>query len=242
MEKAQAFMAESVEHYRELARLTKDTYEFANSMQTRQRRIPVPGGTEKENAPANYHWTQLVGLYESELVDFESRVASLKSGSGATEAVKSQPLQKAPITILTKGIETYDVEVGAKVFRDQPYTIAAVAPQLRGLSGIRISHENAKNGKYEPIEFQCDQPVQVLIGYFQSPDKAWLQPPQLETDALAGERGGAEVAIANAVTIDSLPPVNVRIMRFEAGRHKLDVRGNGSFVILGFVSQKAGVR
>jgi len=238
MSQAAAYLAESVDHYRELARLTKDTYEFANSMQTSQRKIPVPGG--KDGAPANYHWTQLVGLYENELNDFNKRVESLKNGSSTANAGKpQQPLSKAAFTILSKNAQTYDVEVGAKVFTDQPYAIHSLAPQLRGLSGIRISHENAKNGRYQPVEFETDQAVQVLIGYFQSPDKTWLQPPELETDALAGEHGGGEVVIANAVAIEGLPKVNVRVMRFDKGRHKLDVRGSGSFLILGVVPQSA---
>ncbi|HWA16003.1 MAG TPA: hypothetical protein VG817_06210, partial [Gemmatimonadales bacterium] len=76
MEAAEKFLAESLEHYRTLTALTTDTYKAANSMQTAQRRIPFPGGAGGKKA--NYHWTQLLPLYEKELADFKAQVAALK--------------------------------------------------------------------------------------------------------------------------------------------------------------------
>jgi len=58
----------------------------------------------------------------------------------------------------------------------------------------------------------------------------------LETDALAGERETGESLIQNAATIDSLPAVSVYALSYGKGRHKLEVRGTGSFVVLGVVS------
>lgn len=78
MEKASVLLAESLDHYRALARLTAGTYAFANSLETSQRTIPVKGAVG--GVPANFHWTQLVPLYEKELADFQARVAVLKSG------------------------------------------------------------------------------------------------------------------------------------------------------------------
>jgi len=87
MADAERFLAESLEHYRTLARLTTGTYRYANSMQTSQRRIPVSGGANGQ--PANFHWTQLLPLYEKELADFRQQLAGLKSGEG-------QPRSPAP--------------------------------------------------------------------------------------------------------------------------------------------------
>jgi len=80
MERAGRYLAESLDHYRTLMRLTRGTYLYANSMQTSQRRIPVCGGDLGQ--PANYHWTQLLPLYEKELTDFQHNVALLKAGQG----------------------------------------------------------------------------------------------------------------------------------------------------------------
>ena len=77
--------------------------------------------------------------------------------------------------------------------------------------------------------------VQVLVGYFNSNQKAWLQVPKLEFAAQADERGGVDTVIENAAAISGCPGVNVHAFRFDAGRQKLELIGKGSFVILGIV-------
>jgi hypothetical protein len=76
MKRAAIFLAESVEHYRALARLTEHSYDFANSMQTNHRRIPVPGAVDGK--PVNFHWTQLLSVYQVELVEFQAKVELLE--------------------------------------------------------------------------------------------------------------------------------------------------------------------
>lgn len=236
MRQAALLMAESVRHFRTLTRLTTGTYAFANTMQTSQRRIPVPGGIDGK--PANYHWSHLLPIYEQELREFEERVAALLRGEPDQEDESAiKPLPRAAVRVLSPGAETYEVNAGVKVYTDRPYLIQSVAAELIGLTGIRFAHTPAKEGRYEPVEFETDEPVQVLVGYFQDPRPIFLQPPDLETDADAVERGGAEPVIENAATIDSLPAVNVYALKFPAGRQKLDLRGKGSFIVLGVVPQ-----
>jgi hypothetical protein len=244
MERAASHLAESLEHYRKLTELTRDTYKFANSMQTSQRKIPTTGGVDGK--PAYFHWTQMLPLYEAELADFQKRVAALKRGE-TTPADESDiaPLPAASFKLLGSGVERYDVQPGDRVWTDRPNAIESVAPELSRQTGIRFSHEAAAAGRYEPIEFEIAEPVQVLIGYFKGgaggDAQVWLKPPDLETDALAAERGGVEPLILNAATIARAPAVDVHAMNFPAGRHKLDVRGSGSFVILGVVPQSAKI-
>jgi hypothetical protein len=242
MEKAATFLASSLDHFKALTALTKDTYNYANSMQTSQRKIPAPGGSGGK--PANYHWTQLVDRYERELTDFRANVAKLKEHEAFTApAVEAQvkPLPKAAITLLTKDAETFEVKAGAKVFTDRSMTIQSVAPELVGQTGVRFSYDVTAGGKYEPIAFETTEPVQILVGYFRSNEKQYLQVPTLETDALAAEHGGGETLIENAATIPSLPAVDVHALKYDAGRHTLDVRGNGAFVVLGVVPQSATI-
>ena len=132
--------------------------------------------------------------------------------------------------------ETYEIKIGAKVFTDRNFTIQSLAPELKGLTGIRFSHEVAKKG-IQPIEFEVAEPGLVLVGYFDSPQKAWLQVPKLEFAAHADERGGVDTVIENAATISSCPNVNIHAFRFDAGRQKLEFIGKGSFVVLGLVPQ-----
>jgi hypothetical protein len=54
---------------------------------------------------------------------------------------------------------------------------------------------------------------------------------------MAAERGGCESSIDNAATIDGSPALDVHAIRYDAGTQTLDLRGSGSFVVLGFIPQ-----
>lgn len=243
MQKAADLLARSLDHYKRLAQLTANTYRYANSMQTRQRKIPVPGAIKGK--PANYHWTQLVGLYETELTNFRKRVEDLQHGRAIAttqpDATRAKPLPAAAFTLFGNGAETYKVEPGAKVFTDREFAIASLAPELHGLTGIRFSDDALRKGKPVRIEFEVGQPVQVLVGYFKASGKEWLQVPNLETDAPAGEYIETEPALENAVTIPGLPALDVHVFKYDKGRHSLDVRGPGSFLVLGVVPQSTRI-
>lgn len=232
MRRAAQQLAESLEHYRTLTALTKDTYTAANSMQTAQRRVPVPGGVGGK--AANYHWTQLLPLYEKELADFRAQVAALEnpSGSGRSHA----PLAAADFKLLTPGLETFTVQIGNTAFSDSDAVIKSLAPELEGLQGIKFSLAATRVAAAAPkIQFSCTQPVRLLVGYFQASGPEWRKPPELETDATAGERGGVEALLTHAVEFDSLPPLNVHAFDYPAGTHTIEVRGTGAFAILGIV-------
>jgi hypothetical protein len=227
MRLAEEFLAESLVHFRQLTALTKDTYKAANSMQTAQRRIPVPGGVGGK--AANYHWTQLLPIYEKELADFRAQVTALQSPA-ATGGRTHAPLTPARWKLLTPGLSTYTVQVGNTVFPDSPATFTAVAPELEGLQGIGLPQQAGR-----PVEIECSEPVRVLVGYFHSTGPDWRKPPTLETDASAAERGGAEPFIVDAVKFDGLPAATVHAFDYPAGRHTLEVRGSGAYLILGIV-------
>lgn len=231
MERARSSLATSLEQYRKLTALTKDAYRFANTMQTSQRRIPVPGGHDGQ--PANYHWTQLLPKYEAELSDFDKQLEAIRTNSpAAVRTATIKPLQAATFKLLSANAETYRPGPGAKVFADRPWEIQSLAPELAGLVGIRFSDTEARAGRYAPVEFETTEPVQIVIGYIQSKGKGWRQPPELETDAHAGDQTN-EPLLLSAVTVDTLPPINVFVMKYGPGRHKLELRGDGSFIILG---------
>jgi len=244
MQRAEVYLIASFGYYEDLVKLTENTYHFANSMQTSQRKIPVNGGSGGK--PANYLWSQLVPLYQKELADFQAKVAELKlntnSVAPAVDESKIQPWPAANLKLISTNAETYKVEAGAKAFTDRSgYTIQHVARQLDGLTGIRFSHSAAEDG-LPPIEFEAGEPVYVLVGYFDSKEKAWLQVPQLETAAQADERGGVDTVLENAATIATCPNVSLHAFRFDAGRQKLELIGKGSFVILGVVPQSVKLK
>jgi hypothetical protein len=63
--------------------------------------------------------------------------------------------------------------------------------------------------------------------------------PNLDVASHADERGGVEPVLRNAASVEECPDVNVHAFRYEPGRHKLDLIGKGSFVVLGVVPQSA---
>jgi hypothetical protein len=248
MEQAEKDLTQSFTNYQHLAALTEQTYKFANGMQTSQRKIPFAGGVN--GVGTNYLWSQLVPLYQKELEDFQAKVVELKErqpparldGNGQQRAgpeagAPIKPWPAAAFKLISTNAETYEVKVGAKVFTDRNFAVQSLAPELNGLTGIRFSHETAKKGRYEPVEFEVSEPVQVLVGYFKNSQKGWLQVPDLETAAQADERGGVDTLIENAAGIQGCPGVDIHAFRYDAGRHKLELVGKGSFVVLGVVPQ-----
>src|SRR5688500_15005269 len=122
MEKAAEQLAESLEHFRTLTKLTSGTYHFANSMQTSQRKIPMVGGIDGK--PAHYHWSQMLPVYERELSEFRARADALRQGVLlTTDESTIRPLPKGSITLLGDGAELYNVNVGERVWTDRKYTI-----------------------------------------------------------------------------------------------------------------------
>ena len=243
MEAAEKYLTESLAAYQRLDELTAKTYHYANSMQTSQRKIPAPGGVGGNGT--NYLWSQLVPLYQTELENFQAKVAALKQSTNPVAPVidesKIQPWSAANFKLISTDAEIYKIETGAKVFTDRNFIIEHVARQLDGLTGIRFSHAAAKDG-LPPIEFEAGEPGYVLVGYFDSDQKAWLQVPKLEFAAQADERSGVDTVLENAAAISNCPNVNLHAFRFDAGKQKLELIGKGSFVILGVVPQSVKLK
>jgi hypothetical protein len=85
MARAEQLLAQSLKSFDRLTRLTEKTYRFANSLQISYRAIPFVGATN--GVPVNYHWTQVLPLYQKELEDFRAKVGQLKK----TTAEKAAP-------------------------------------------------------------------------------------------------------------------------------------------------------
>ncbi|MEY4385324.1 MAG: hypothetical protein RLY20_607 [Verrucomicrobiota bacterium] len=236
---AEQSMADSVQVFRQLADLTTPAYRFVNSMQTGHRKIPFGGAAN--GVGTNYLWSQVLPLYEKELAEFQAQVAALKDPSKqVVQAVVAWP--SAQFKLLSTNAETYSVKLGERPFADRKYKITELAPEVNGLTGIRFSHEAAKNHRHVPIEFEVAEPVRVLVGYFQSDRAIWLQVPNLDFASHADERGGVDPVLRNAVAIDECPNVNVHAFRYEPGRYKLELIGKGSFVVLGVVPQSVELK
>ncbi|MGE4586486.1 MAG: glycoside hydrolase family 20 zincin-like fold domain-containing protein [Mangrovibacterium sp.] len=231
LEAAVPYMEKSMSWFRKLVELTRDTYLYANSMQTAQRRVPISGADGK-----NKTWEELEPHYQAELDNFKRNLEMLKTkGSGESlQQVKSY--EPAAVTILNKGLSRYALKAGQRPYNDNKAAIGAVAEEIGNLSGVRFS-DRQQQEEGTVLKFRCEQPVKVLVGYFNTNSYSVLEPPTLETNANANDRGQADIKIANAMLIPGLYPVNVYNYCYEAGEHEL-VLGKGRVLVLGFIDGK----
>jgi len=238
LDSAKSHLEKSLEYYRNLVELTKDTYLYANSMQTGQRRIPI-GGNEGKNKT----WAELLVHYEREFENFTRNLETLRlSTSGKLNYKIERAFKPAPVKILNLNPETFSITKGARVFTDRDFVIQEFAEELKDLKGYRFKFDDLEdNGTV--IEFQNSGPVDVVVGFFATDDNDYLKPPTLETDANANDRGQAETIIANAMDIHGMPRVNIHTYHYEPGKNILKLN-QGVVLILGFAdaSQKVTQR
>jgi len=228
LDKAERLLAASLDAYRQAAAITEQTYLYANSLQTRHRKIPFPDGE------AYCHWSQCLPEYEKEYENFRRNTARLKAGVlPHFEVDAAAALPQVPFRLLSGSSELYKVVKGAKLFSDGDEIIYDVIKPLEGFNGIRMAHAEARS-KGCSIRVELPEDSQILIGYVKDRDPKWLQAPELETNAHADDRGGVKVRFKNAIRASSCPPVDIHALQYEKGVHELYF-GTGSYLIVGVV-------
>ncbi|MBD0725156.1 hypothetical protein B6A10_08190 [Flavobacterium sp. L1I52] len=229
LDKAVPHLEKALTYYEELVKLTKDSYLYANSMQTAQRRIPI-GGDDGNNKT----WEELLPHYERELANFKRNISLLKEAKNGKIQTKVVPAWKtAQVTMLSPKAASYAVKEGTKVYGTDISELIKVAPELKNLKGISLV-EDQQNTEGTTLKFKNDKDVKLVVGYFNSDQKRFLFPPSLETNAAGNEMGEAEVILANAINLKDLPRINIHTYRFKAGENQLTL-GKGRVLILGFI-------
>lgn len=232
LEKALPELQTSLDYFKQLVNLTKDTYLYANSMQTKQRKIPVGGNDAKMKT-----WVELLPVYQKELDNFKHNIDSLKSPQVAAKKADKVSLTNAQAVIKTRDMAFYKLSNGEQVFADTAVVVKNAAPELADLQALKLMKaDQLKNGT--ELSFTNAKPVKVLVGFFNEKDPKYLPEPQLETDASANDYGQADIKIANAIQVEGLPPVNVHTYSFKAGTNTLTL-GKGACLILGIVNDDA---
>lgn len=240
LDAAVPLLEKSLEHYRRLVGLTKDTYLYANSMQTAQRRIPIGGDGGKMKT-----WAELLPRYEQELANLKKNIAMLKAKANGTyteTATVIKPLRNADVVIVNTQHSTpgQPIARGARLFTDLDSTVTDVAPELVGMRAIVMPYAEMRN-KATTIEFTTKKPVTLLVGYFRDDQMKYAKAPKLETDATANDYGQAEPILTSAIRIDGMPQVNVHPYHFAAGHHSLSLP-KGVLLVLGFTSDTVAQR
>ncbi len=231
LDSAVPLMKKSLEHYRKLVDLTKDTYLYANSMQTAQRRIPIGGDGGKMK-----HWSELLPQYELEIANLEKNIAKLKTPDAEGKKAVVKVLKGAKIECQA---QTVTLTKGAKLFSDLDSTVVEYAPELEGMKALVFASKQQRN-EATKIEFTCKEPVHLLVGYFRDDQKKYAKAPKLEIDATANDYGQAEPQITSALRIKGMPLVNVHKYDFEAGHHTL-LLPKGILLVLGATTDQLNV-
>jgi len=234
LQKALPFLEKSVNYYKELVDLTKGTYLYANSMQTKQRKIPIRGvdGTFKT-------WAEVLVPFQEELDHFKRAIDSLQHLDPSRKAVEIK-LKNADVQLKNQALTWYTIgDNDEQPFSDSSARISAYAKELKGLKAVKMSFNNqVRQGT--SLAFVCKEPVKVLVAFFNKKDSAYLKAPELETDASANDFGQAETIIANGVVVKGFANMNIHAYSFPAGANTLTL-GKGAGLILGFVPENENV-
>ncbi|MET3125684.1 hypothetical protein ABID42_000786 [Arcicella rosea] len=227
LEKALPLLQSSVNHFSDLVKYTKNAYLYANSMQTKQRKIPMRG------VDATFiHWEEMLPVYQKELARFKFSIDSLKSQKNVI--VKQATLFESVDVKVSAGVEGfYQNEKGQQVFTDTLSAISDLAIQLKQLKGLKFNREKQQSVGTS-LTFTTTEPVKLLVGFFNDKNRKFLQAPELETDASANDYGQSEIKISNAVLIAGFPAVNIHAYSFKAGTHTLNL-GKGACLVVGFM-------
>lgn len=226
LEQALPHLEQALASYRQLCERTKETYRYANSMQTNMRRIPIEG-----KGGINKSWVEMLPHYEAELNNFKHNLKNLKEQGGNFQK-KYPQLKPMKVVIHNDNVQSFTLKKGSKVYFDSEAEITAVTSELALLTGLQFS-DNEQQEEGTILKFTCQEPVKVVVGYFNTNSYTALRPPTLETNAYANSRGQGDVRIANAMDIAGLYPVNVYTYDYEAGTHELKL-GIGRVLVLGF--------
>ena len=229
LEKAVEHLEQSQYWWNALSMSTQDSYLYANSMQTAQRRIPVGGDGGKMKT-----WSELAVVYQSELDALKENIKKLKNPVAQTDE-HIQTAQPANVKIFTKNIQLIPLRKGAVVFENRPDTpVDSVAPELVGMQALVLNRDTTRIVG-TTIEFESDKPVKLLVGLFKDDDPKWAKAPKLEIDATGNEYGQAEPLLTNAISIVQMPKVNIHQYTLPAGRQTLHLP-KGILMVAGFTT------
>lgn len=236
LDEAIPLLEKSLEHYAALVKLTKDTYLYANSMQTAQRRIPIGGDDGK-----NKTWEELYVHYQKELNNFKKNILMLKNKQNGVshQFTAPKPLKNASVKMLSNA-DFKVLKTGEAVFADLDSTLMAVCPELSQMNIFALKTAELLQGS-NTVAFETEEPVKLLVGYFRDDQSKYAKAPTLETDAAANEFGQADPVLVNALRIKGFPMINVHVYAFGKGKHQLSLP-KGLKLIFGFTNDDVEVR
>ena len=144
-----------------------------------------------------------------------------------------KPLLATNVT-LPHDVKTVKIAKGVRLFSDMDSVVTDFAAELKGMN-VYVLNSKQQRDSATKIEFKCDAPVHLLVGYFRDDQMKYASAPKLEIDATANDYGQAEPMITSAILIDGMPQVNLHKYDFNAGSHTL-LLPKGMLLVLGYTS------
>lgn len=233
--KAVPLLKKSDAYYKDLVDKTKDTYLYANSMQTSQRRIPIGGDKGKYKT-----WEEMLPVYEDELNSLKENIKRLTSpDKGESRKTRNPKAANADIKLISN-YKTVKLTKGAKLFEQRDEAVDTLAAELDGLDALILNRDTTRI-KGGMVEFETDKPVKMLVGFFIDDQNKFASPPKLETDATGNLYGQAEPIITNAISMGGMPMVNIHAYHLPAGHHIIHLP-KGIIMVAGFTGTDLKVR
>lgn len=181
--------------------------------------------------------------YEKELSNFKANLEMLKAKEAGTLKETKEtvtPATDAKVK-LNGNWKRVTLTAGTTLLSNMPDNkVKALAPELEGLTAFCLNGD-AQRKEGTKLEFECEGPVQLLVGYFKDDQKKYAKAPKLETDASANEYGQAEPLLTNAIHLDKMPLANIHAYHFNAGKHTL-LLPKGYTLVLGFTDTELKAR
>ena len=262
LDQAVPLLEQSLQHYLRLVQLTEGHYLYANSMQTAQRRIPIGGdnGQNKTWAELLPAYERELEAFRAHIADLKASAgagapnstSSGSSGNGSAAGVGTLAAANAATDESCRLLSPYRpvlLKPGARLFTNLPDAVVdTLAAELQGLTAFAI--EARKPGQTVQkvleggasaqsaglaLEFEAQEPVHLLVGYFRDDQSRYAKAPRLETDASANEYGQADPQLVSAIRLKGMPLVNVHTYSFPAGHHVLHLP-EGYLLLLGFTT------
>ncbi|MCR4584017.1 MAG: glycoside hydrolase family 20 zincin-like fold domain-containing protein [Prevotella sp.] len=231
LDAAVPLLQKSVDLWKKLSEMTTETYLYANSMQTAQRRIPVGGDHGKMKT-----WSELLPVYQAELEALKHNIEKLKH-----PVVQKEIVLPAKAADLSLSVAVTPLKKGAVLFENRADTpVDSVAPELADMKALVLNRDTTRIVGTS-VSFDTDKPVRLLVGFFQDDDPKWAKAPKLEVDATGNEYGQAEPLLMNAVSIVQMPPVHIHAYHFAAGHHDISLP-KGIIMVAGFTSDSIKAR
>ena len=241
LDAALPLLEKSLDAWKMLCILTEETYLYANSMQTSQRRVPVGGDNGHYKT-----WKEMLPVYKEELENLKANIDKLHTPQPAS-AAHIPPVPAANVQLIYAGSpkrsEGKSAEVAcvplakdALLFDGRTERIDTVAPELQAMQALVLNRDTTRI-QGTTVEFSCLEPVQMLVGFFVDDDPKWARPPKLETDATGNEYGQAEPVLSNAVNMTGMPTVNIHAYHFGAGHHVINLP-KGIIMVAGFTTSE----